>query len=484
MAMFSPSVATSWETASPTLSVVRSVAGSSVSSAGSPARVSPKASCAEIWSPSDSENARISVVRATKSVSRFTSTRTAALGVTRATTRPSDATRSAFRAAAASPFLRRIFLASSKSPPDSTSAFLQSIIPTPVSARSRATSFELISMIPRMTASAVGYRPPAWRTAASGGSLRRVGDDGGLRELRRTRALFGRGRLFRHALLVGVKPLENRVGDPGCEETDRADRVVVARDHVVDDVRIAVRVHDGHDRDAQDVRFLDRDVLLFRVDDEERVGQLVHLLDPGQVLLELLLLALEAEALFLRQVLVVFLRENSLDFLQPVDRLADRREIREGPAEPPRVHEKHSAAVRLFVDRVLRLPFRSDEQEVLSGGGELGHEFRGILELLQGLLQVDDVDAVALPEDELLHLGVPSLCLVPEVHARFEQFLHRDRDQETPPLSAGFRPARARDFTACWTGTGPARRAGRTACVRSSAGGASARPLSCASCGA
>src|SRR5207244_12144466 len=67
-------------------------------------------------------------------------------GVTRATTRPSDAARSAFRAAAASPLLRRIFLASSKSPEASTSARLQSIIPTPVSARKSATSFELISM--------------------------------------------------------------------------------------------------------------------------------------------------------------------------------------------------------------------------------------------------------------------------------------------------------------------------------------------------
>src|SRR6185295_18651049 len=39
----------------------------------------------------------------------------------------------------------------------------------------------------------------------------------------------------------------------------------------------------------------------------------------------------------------------------------------------------------------------------------------------------DDVDPVALAEDVLLHLRVPTLGLVPEVDPRFEQLLHRDR---------------------------------------------------------
>ena len=42
------------------------------------------------------------------------------------------------------------------------------------------------------------------------------------------------------------------------------------------------------------------------------------------------------------------------------------------------------------------------------------------------LLQVDDVDAVALAEDVVLHLRVPALGLVPEVDAGFEQLLHGD----------------------------------------------------------
>jgi hypothetical protein len=48
------------------------------------------------------------------------------------------------------------------------------------------------------------------------------------------------------------------------------------------------------------------------------------------------------------------------------------------------------------------------------------------MEGFQSLLEIDDVDAVPLDEDELLHLGIPAAGLVPEVDARFEQLLHAD----------------------------------------------------------
>src|ERR1700749_3160058 len=42
----------------------------------------------------------------------------------------------------------------------------------------------------------------------------------------------------------------------------------------------------------------------------------------------------------------------------------------------------------------------------------------------QRLLQVDDVDAVAVGENEPLHLGIPATGLVPEVGAAVKQLLH------------------------------------------------------------
>ena len=47
------------------------------------------------------------------------------------------------------------------------------------------------------------------------------------------------------------------------------------------------------------------------------------------------------------------------------------------------------------------------------------------IEFLNGLLQVNDVDAVALGEDVLCHLGVPAAGLMTEMHAGFEKLFHR-----------------------------------------------------------
>ena len=71
-------------------------------------------------------------LRATKSVSLLTSTRAPRRPAASSPIRPWEATRPAFLAAAASPFLRSQSTAASKSPADSVSAVLQSIMPAPV----------------------------------------------------------------------------------------------------------------------------------------------------------------------------------------------------------------------------------------------------------------------------------------------------------------------------------------------------------------
>ena len=56
--------------------------------------------------------------------------------------------------------------------------------------------------------------------------------------------------------------------------------------------------------------------------------------------------------------------------------------------------------------------------------GEAAHEGVGFLELLNGLLQVDDINTVAFAVDILGHLGVPAAGLVTEVDTGFQQLLH------------------------------------------------------------
>ena len=111
---------------------------------------------------------------------------------------------------------------------------------------------------------------------------------------------------------------------------------------------------------------------------------------------------------------------------EALDRLLHGDPVGEQTAEPAAVDVGHAGAVGFLGDGILRLALGADEEDELAGGGEVGDELGRLFEHLEGLLEVDDVNAVALAEDVLLHLGVPALGLMPEVNASFEQFFHRD----------------------------------------------------------
>src|SRR5207302_5699652 len=92
--------------------------------------------------------------------------------------------------------------------------------------------------------------------------------------------------------------------------------------------------------------------------------------------------------------------------------------------EPPLVHVGHAALVGVRGDRVLRLLLGPDEQHRATAGDEIAYEGIGDLDALQRLIEVDDVDTVALAEDETTHLRVPAPGLVAEVHSGLQQLLH------------------------------------------------------------
>ena len=84
------------------------------------------------------------------------------------------------------------------------------------------------------------------------------------------------------------------------QQGDGADRVVVARDRVVDDVGVAVAVEDRDDRDAELARLVDGEVLLVGVDDPDRGRNAAHVADAAEGALELVVLAPHLEELLLR----------------------------------------------------------------------------------------------------------------------------------------------------------------------------------------
>ena len=279
-------------------------------------------------------------------------------------------------------------------------------------------------------------------TSAAGASARRCGRRGG----RRGRGGGRRGPAPapgpwppRGRSLLGDEPaLHHGVGHHPAQQGAGADGVVVPRDDMGDHVGIAVGVDHGHHRQPELVGLGDRDVLLLRVDDEDGVGEPIEAPDPAQVALELLELPGVAERFLLGHGLEVPGPLHGLELLHPLHPGRDGLEVGEHATQPPLVHVRHPAGVGVDGHRALGLLLRAHEQDGAPAGDEVTDVAVGLLDPLHRLAKVDQVDPVALPEDEPAHLRVPTPGLVPEVDARAQQLLHRDDGHETAPWN-GFR---------------------------------------------
>src|SRR5215216_5146205 len=82
---------------------------------------------------------------------------------------------------------------------------------------------------------------------------------------------------------------------------DRTSGIVIARDRIGDARWVGVGVEDGNDRDAKPIGFLDRELFLVGVDDEDDIGRAAHILDATERLFKLVLLAGQCQELALGQ---------------------------------------------------------------------------------------------------------------------------------------------------------------------------------------
>src|SRR5690606_25853465 len=113
-----------------------------------------------------------------------------------------------------------------------------------------------------------------------------------------------------------------------------------------------------------------------------------------------------------------------------------RREIREHAAEPALRHMEGVRSLRLALDDRAKLPLRTDEEDPFAARDHVANQALCQLDLTSRLLQVDDVDAVPLREDELPHLRVPTAGLVAEMYAGLQEFLDLGCSRHVPSCSA------------------------------------------------
>jgi len=160
--------------------------------------------------------------------------------------------------------------------------------------------------------------------------------------------------------------------------------------------------------------------LAVRIDDEDRRGRALQLAHPGEVPIEMLELVVKALRVLLRHRREVATLFALVQLIEPIDALLDRHEVGEEATEPALIDEVHTGALCLLRDRLLGLLLGPDEEDRLAAGDRLADRVQGDVEPLDRLGEVDDVDPVALREDEAAHLGIPTTGLVSEVDTGFE----------------------------------------------------------------
>src|SRR5882724_5659211 len=292
-----------------------------------------------------SQKARKVSFLATKSVSQLISTSTPTREPARIcwAMTPSFASRPAFLAAVATPFLRRMSTAAGKSPFASTSAFLQSIKPALVISRSLPTAAAVISAI-------LGGRRDCGRRRGCGRS--RDGRIPGGRAFGCNGRSSLRGGGFLSLFLSRVfgfvfgPRLGNGLRDDAQNQPDGTDRVVVARNRVIHQIRIAIGVHDGDDGNFQPAAFRHRVVLALDVHDEHHLRVTVHRADAIEILVQTRSLAAQHGLLLLDIVVDGTIRFHLFDMLEPADGTFDGLQVGECAAQPAFGHTKLAAGFR------------------------------------------------------------------------------------------------------------------------------------------
>ncbi len=229
--------------------------------------------------------------------------------------------------------------------------------------------------------------------------------------------------------------LDRRVGNASREEPDRADSVVVCRDEEVGIVRVAVGVGDGNDGNAEATRLVHRQLFALGIDDEDRRRELGHVPHAAERPFQPLELRHLARCFLLRKLVERTPCQFSLKLFHVAQPVADRDEIRQRSPKPTAIDIVLPGALGFAFNDVLRLLLGADKENLATSGRRVDDKVMRSREEGNSLLQIDDMNAVALGENVRLHLRVPALRLMPEMNACLEQGFERHPGRL--PMDAG-----------------------------------------------
>src|SRR5262249_29164523 len=149
-------------------------------------------------------------------------------------------------------------------------------------------------------------------------------DDFRLRTLRAASATAALRVFATGEFLTTLRTVDDGIRHARGDELDRTNRVVVSGDDEVHEIRIAVRIGDGHHRDGELLRLLHRDGLFGRINDEHGGRNRTHVLQAAQIFLEALALTLETRHFFLGQLVVGSIFFHALESAHALEARLDR----------------------------------------------------------------------------------------------------------------------------------------------------------------
>src|SRR5215831_19555928 len=100
------------------------------------------------------------------------------------------------------------------------------------------------------------------------------------------------------------------------------------------------------------------------------------------------------------------------------------------------IHIVHATPGCFFSNSFLGLFLCAHEQDGSTICGYLLNKLVRFIQACYRLLQVNNMDAIAIHKDEWSHLGVPTTGLMPKVNTSFKKLLHRDNvcQKQDPPF--------------------------------------------------
>ena len=217
---------------------------------------------------------------------------------------------------------------------------------------------------------------------------------------------------------------ENGFGRQLCVQPDGADGIVVAWNDVIDVIGGTVCIHDGNHRNAQLAGLFYRDILMADVNNEQCVGQSLHVLDAAQAALQFGALTGQLQHFLLDQVINAAVFTHSLKLFESLDGCADGAIVGQHTAQPAVRNKWHAASPCFFFHGCARGTLCTYEHDGSTLGREFADEIHRVIQHRQRFFQVDDVDFATGPKYVRSHLGVPVAGLVTEMYACFEHLAH------------------------------------------------------------